>query len=703
MESKRVEAQIGGRTLSLETGKIAKQASGAVLVQYGDSVVLVASVDGPLKFEADFFPLRVDYREMTYAAGKFPGGFFKREGRPTQKEILTSRLMDRPIRPLFPDDYREDVMISGHVLAYDRENDPDMLAMIGASASLAIAPRIPFLGPIGAVRVAKVGDELVLNPTVSQLAESTFNIVVAGSENAITMIEGFADEASEDDILKAITFSEGPIKEIVRIQKELVDMLGVTMPELPAPKECPLLAEVDAKYFDRVMAAHQVIGKFARRDAIAALQAEAVAEYVKEDAQDGPTKGDMGHIFHELERKACRTLIMRDGKREDGRALDTVRPITCEVGLLPMVHGSALFTRGETQALVTCTLGSSMDEQRVDGLEDEIKKKFMLHYNFPGFCVGEAKPPRGPGRREIGHGMLAERSLEAVLPASDVFPYTIRIVSDIMESNGSSSQASVCGGTLCMMDAGVPLRQPVAGVAMGLVSENGETRVLTDICGSEDHFGDMDLKIAGTQNGITGVQMDLKVTGVTEATLREAFEKARDARVHVLRNMLTAIDRPREEVSRYAPRLLLVKLPEDKIGMVIGPGGKTIKGIQESTGASLDIEDDGTLNIACRDAEGAERAREIVLAMIEEPEVGKVYHGKVTGIKDFGAFVEIIPGRDGLVHISEMSDGYVQKVDDICKIGDPMTVKILSVDDQGKIRLSRKAVIQDEGGTESTD
>ena len=700
MEAKRVETRIGGRVLSLETGKVAKQADGSVIVQYGDTVVLVAVVSGPARDDADWFPLRMDYREMTYAAGKFPGGFFKREGRPTHKEILTCRLMDRPIRPLFPEGYLDELMISAVVLSADRENNPDILSMLGASAALVLAPEVPFLGPTGAVRIGKVGDEFVINPAATDLANSPLNLVIAGTEQAVTMLEGDSQETSEEELLQAILFGQNAIKEMCRIQKELAEKAGVRKRAVPPPPENPLIPQFEAKYFDRVSAAHQVRGKFQRRDAIKAVADEAVAEFAKDG---GPSEAHIRAVFDHLERKACRTIILREGRREDGRGLDDVRPITCEVGVLPMVHGSALFTRGETQALVTCTLGTSSDEQRVDGLDDEYKKKFMLHYNFPSFCVGETKPPRGPSRREIGHGSLAERSLEKVLPEVSEFPYTVRIVSDIMESNGSSSQASVCGGTLCMMDAGVPLCQPVAGVSMGLVTEGDQVCILTDICGSEDHYGDMDLKIAGTQNGITAVQMDLKVCGVNEDTLMDAFVKAKRARVHVLKQMLATLDRPRKEISPHAPRLLLVKVPEDKIGAIIGPGGKVIRKMQDDTGASIDIEDDGTVNIACREAEGAEKARLLILRIIEEPEVGKTYLGKVSSIKDFGAFVEILPGRDGLVHVSELSDSFVKNVQDVCKLGEEVLVKILSIDDQGKIRLSRKAALKEKTPEQTKD
>jgi len=694
MSAVKVETRIGRHTLSIEAGKLAKQADGAVLIRYADTVVLVAAVSGENRMPADFFPLRVDYREMTYAAGKFPGGFYKREGRPTQKEILTGRLMDRPIRPLFPEHYIDEVVITATVLAADLVNDPDILSMIGASASLAISRRIPFLGPTGSVRVAKVDGQNIVNPTHEERERATLNLVVAGTEHAITMLEGAAAECSEDDLLQAILTAQGPIREICRLQKELAEKLGVLKPPYPPAPENPLLPQLEARYFDRIMTAHQVRGKFARYQALEQVLDAMVAENVKEG---GPREQDIRALFGKLESKACRMLIM-SGKREDGRAMTDLREIASEVGILPRVHGSALFTRGETQALVTCTLGSSTDEQRVDGLMDEYTKKFMLDYNFPPFSVGEARAPRAPSRREIGHGNLAETALRAVLPPVEQFPYTIRLVSEILESNGSSSQASVCGGTLALMDAGVPIRRPVAGVAMGLVQEAGQIKLLTDINGAEDHYGDMDLKIAGTDAGVTAVQMDLKVEGVKEDTLMDAFLQARAARLHILKLMAAAIEKPRPEISPHAPRLLLVKIPVDKIGAVIGPSGRVIKKIQEETGATIDIADDGAVNIACKSAEGAERARDIIHGLTAEPEVGKTYRGKITGIKEFGVFVEILPGRDGLCHISELSDGYVGKVEDVVKMGDEIVVKLLSVDDQGKIRLSRKAVLREQQG-----
>jgi polyribonucleotide nucleotidyltransferase len=700
MESKKVQIRFGRQELSLESGKIAKQADGSVMVRCGDTVVLVTAVTAAARPDIDFFPLRVDYREMTYAAGKFPGGFFKREGRPTTKEILTGRLMDRPIRPLFPDGFMDEVMITAIVLSADSESDPDILGLIGASASLCLSPKIPFLGPTGAVRIGKLNDDFIINPTPEERAQCSLELVVAGTEDAISMLEGNGQEVSEEDMLQAILTAQQPIRDIIRIQRELAELMGIKKAPYAVKTEDPLLSTIEAKFFDRAMEAHQVSGKFARQNALNAVFSEIAEEFVQPES--GVEASRIKAICEILEKRVCRMLIMQ-GRREDGRGLTDVRDISCEVGILPRVHGSALFTRGETQALVTCTLGTSSDEQRVDGLGEEFKKKFMLDYNFPPFCVGEARPPRSPSRREVGHGNLAETSIRRVLPPVEKFPYTIRVVSDIMESNGSSSQASVCGATLCLMDAGVPLIRPVAGVAMGLVSEDGEVKLLTDICGAEDHFGDMDLKIAGTQNGITGIQMDLKVCGIKEDTLMEAFKEARVARVHILQQMLAAISAPRAEISRHAPRLLLIKIPVDKIGAVIGPGGRIIKKIQEETGADIDISDDGTVNISSRTAESAERARDMVRGLTAEPEVGTVYLGKVTGIKEFGAFVEILPGRDGLAHISELSDGYVKSVDEICKLGDEMLVKLLSIDDQGKIRLSRKAALKERAQKEGGD
>jgi len=699
MSVKRVETRIGRQTLRVETGRMARQAHGAALVQYGDTVVLVTAVVAPLavKYEAGMLPLRVDYREMTYAAGKFPGGFYKREGRPTPKETLTCRLMDRPVRPLFPPGFADEVQVIGVVLSADKQHDPDILAMVGASAALTLAPNIPFLGPLGSVRVGKVNGQLILNPTHSERASGTLDLVVSGTERAVVMLEGTANEASNEEILEAIVFAQGAIREIVRIQRELAAAVGVPQVTVAPPQPDPLLQELEARYFDQIFAASRTPGKAKRQAALQAVYAKILADFAARAAGPSvPTESTLWRIFNELERKAVRMSILQ-GRRADGRGPADLREITCEVAVLPRVHGSALFTRGETQALVTCTLGTVSDEQRVDGLEDEYTKKFMLDYNFPPFSVGEVRPLRAPTRREYGHGHLAEISLKPVLPSHDVFPYTIRVVSDITESNGSSSMASVCGGTLCLMDAGVPIREPVAGVAMGLVTEGDQTVILSDICGEEDHHGDMDLKIAGTQRGITGIQMDLKVEGISEEVLVRAFEQAREARLKILGEMRNAIAKPRPQVSMYAPRLLVMRIDPEKIGLVIGPGGKMVRKIQEDTNSTIEIEDDGTVTISSPSAEGAERARDIIRGMTEEPEVGKTYLGRVTSVKDFGAFVEILPGRDGLVHISELSDSYVKNVSDICKVGDQMLVKIISIDDQNRIRLSRKAALKEKG------
>ena len=697
MEARRVETRVGRHTLSLETGKIARQAHGAVRVQYGDTVVLATAVSAKGRPDLDFFPLTMNYREMTYAAGKIPGGFFKREGRPTHKEVLTARLMDRPCRPLFPASYAEEVQGIAQVLSADQENDPDVLSMVGISGALTLAKDIPFLGPLGAVRVGRVNNEFIINPTHAEREGSALDVVVAGTESGVLMMEGRAAEIREEDLLEGIMFAQHAIGEIVRIQKELAMACGVP-PALEGaePPEHPLRVEVESKFYDRIFEANQVRGKEARRNALNAILDEIVAAYCPPEAGGEPAASEMKALFEKFEKKATRELILTEGRRTDGRGLRDVRPIACEVGVLPRVHGSALFTRGETQALATCTLGTAIDEQRVDGLTEEYRKKFMLDYNFPPFSVGEVRFLRGPSRREMGHGALAERSLGAVLPDVATFPYTIRIVSDILESNGSSSMASVCGGTLCLMDAGVPIKDPVAGIAMGMVSAGGKVCVLSDILGGEDHCGDMDLKLAGTQRGVTGIQMDLKVKVISEETLLDAFLQAKEARVYILREMLNALAEPRPEISRYAPRLVQVKIDPEKIGTIIGPGGKMVRKIQEETEAEINIEDDGTVTIASRSAEGAEKAREMIERLTEEAKVGKVYLGRVSGIKEFGAFVEILPGRDGLVHISELSDSYVESVSAICKVGDEMLVKVISIDDQNRIRLSRKAALKED-------
>jgi polyribonucleotide nucleotidyltransferase len=693
-----VERPLGAGKLILETGKIAKQAHGAVIVRYEDTMTLVAAVEGSAIEGRDFFPLTVDYREKVYAAGKFPGGFIKREGRPTTKETLTSRLIDRPIRPLFPVDYLNEVQVMASVLSADKENDPDVLAMIGASAALHIS-QIPFRMPTGSIRVGRIDGELVILPTHTQLEESDLDLVVSGTRQAITMIEGFAREMNEADMLAAILFAHEAVVQVVELVEELREKMGLPAKELPPAKEPgPLLGELIKKYGDEFRTRKLTAGKLERAAAIRELRAQIVAAYVPEEGDGEYTAGQVTSAFSQMEEKIVRQLIL-EGQRLDGRSAKQIRPLYCEVGLLPRTHGSALFQRGETQSLVTATLGTSSDEQRVDGLIDEYSKKFMLDYNFPPYSVGECKPIRGPGRREIGHGALAERSLKAVIPGVVKFPYTIRLVSDITESNGSSSMASVCGGTLALMDAGVPITDPVAGISIGLVKEGDKFILLTDIMGDEDHFGDMDFKIAGTGRGITGIQLDLKIDGIDAEIIKGTLEQAREGRREILRAMLTStLRKPREEISIHAPRLLTLKINPEKIGALIGPGGKNIKGIQESTGAKIDIEDDGTVYISHSDAAGAEAARLKVEAITEEVRVGKVYDGKVTSIKDFGAFIEILPGRDGLCHISELDDKFVGKVEDVVKVGDRLQVKVIAIDDHDRVKLSRKALLREASG-----
>jgi len=690
----KVERLIGKRTLSIEFGKIAKQADGAALVQYGETVVLAAAVSAPDESEnADFFPLTVDYREKTYAAGKFPGGFFKREGRPTLKEILTMRLIDRPLRPLFPETYLKEVQIMSMVLSADKENDPDILAMIAASAALSVSS-IPFNGPTGSVRVGQINGEFIINPTHTELAQSNIDIVVSGTEDEITMVEASSKEVTEERMVDAIMFGHSFVKEIIQLQKELLAECWKEKQLIPPLKlNNTLFEEIKNKYYSKILEKSNTPGKQNRAIAMKELVNQIVNEYCT-DEEDSPPKKEIKSIFERIETIAVRDQIIKAGKRPDGRSLNDIRPITCEVGILPRTHGSALFTRGETQALVVTTLGTTMDEQKVDTLEEEYSKKFMLDYNFPPFCVGEIKPIRGPGRREVGHGALAERALEAVLPPPNNFPYTIRLVSDVMESNGSSSMATVCGGTLSMMDAGVPVNAHVAGIAMGLVKEADNVCILSDILGTEDHLGDMDFKVAGTKNGVTALQMDIKISGITEKIMRDALAQAKAGRLQILKELEKVIDKPRPDISVYAPRLISIKINPEKIGMIIGPGGKTIKKIQEETGAKIEIEDSGNVIISSITAESAQKAKIWIERMTEEVEVGKTYLGKVLSLKEYGAFVEILPGHDGLLHISELSDSYVEKVEDVVKVGQEILIKVIGIDDQKRVKLSRKAVLK---------
>jgi len=699
----RVERQIGASTLIIASGKLAKQANGAVTVQYGDTVILAASTSGPGREGIDFFPLTVDYREKLYAAGKFPGGFIKREGAPRSKEILTARLIDRPIRPLFPDWYRDEVQVLVGTLSADRQNDPDMLSMIGGSAALFVSD-IPFIGPTGSIRIGRIKGEYVLFPTVHELSQSDLDLVVSCNEQSVLMIEGFGDEIPDDQMAAAIQYAHEQCRIIIQMQHELREKLGLGPKTVPAgPAENPALAVVRERYYTAMRQVKQVVVKLERREATAALLEKVITELVPSEGEAPYTEEQVRAAFYSLEQRAMRDAIL-EGRRADGRGLKDIRSLYCEVSTLPRTHGCAIFARGETQALVTTTLGTASDAQRVDGLADEYTKRFMLDYNMPPFSVGEVRPIRGPGRREIGHGALAERSLKPVVPEPDKFPYTIRVVSDILESNGSSSMASVCGGTLSMMDAGVPIRQPVAGISIGLIKESdGRYVLLTDIIGDEDHYGDMDFKVAGTQNGITGIQLDLKIDGISEEIVRGTLTQAREGRLEILRTMLQCIGQPRDQISRHAPRLIQVRINPDKIGLLIGPGGKNIRKMEEQTGANIEIEDDGTVTVSSINADSAEKAAEQVRLLTEEVQVGKIYNGRVTSIKDFGAFIEILPGKDGLCHISELSDGYVERVDDICKVGDMMQVKVILVDDQDRVKLSRKAVLREQGGGEGGD
>ena len=690
-----VEREFAGRTLSLTTGEMAKQAAGAVLVRYADTVVFVAAQNGPSRPGIDFFPLTCDYRERVAAAGKFPGGFLKREGRPTMKEILTSRLTDRPIRPLFPEGYVEEVQIMANVLASDGVNDPDVLSIIGASAALSLAP-VPFQGPIGAVRVGLIDEAFVLMPTRAELETSRLDLVVAGSKTSVLMIEGFGHQLPEEQMADAIMFAHRAIVELCAMQEELIQKVGCPKFVQPEPAKNPLDAPLREKAYARLQEAKVAGVKKERRGATKELKTALLQEFFPNGADttaDGGTKEQFSAAFGSLESRVVRDLILDKKLRLDGRTLGDLRAVSCDVGMLPRVHGSAVFTRGETQSLATITLGTVRDAQRVDGLFEEVQKKFMLDYYFPSYSVGECRPIRGPGRREIGHGALAERSVQSVIPAEEKFPYTIRVISDIMESNGSSSMASVCSATLALMDAGVPITQPVAGISIGLVKEGNRFELLTDIMGDEDHFGDMDFKVAGTQKGVTGIQLDLKIAGINEEIIRKTLEEARKARIELLKTMLSAIRRPRAEISVNAPRLLRTKIDPSKIGMLIGPGGKTIRAIQEETGATIDISDDGTVMIACDKSEGAEDALARVEAMTEEIKVGRVYNGTVSSVKDFGAFIEIAPGKDGLCHVSELAIGFVKSVDEICRVGDKLQVKVIAIDDQGRVKLSRKAML----------
>jgi len=700
-----VEREIGGRKFSLTTGEIAKQASGAVLVQYGDTVVFVAAQTGPPRPGVDFFPLTIDYRERMAAAGRFAGGFLKREGRPTTRETLTCRLTDRPLRPLFPEGFNDEVQIMANVLACDPENDPDVLSTTGASAALCVAA-VPFNNPIAAVRVGQVDGRFVIMPTQEEMKNSTLDLVVAGSKSSVLMIEGFGQEIPEDKMVEAIMFAHHELVKLCDLQTELMEKAGIAPTSFDAPAANPFTDVLHEKAYNRMRDLKQNPRKLERHAATDELKELLVAEYFPDGAEvdaQGRTRMQFDQAYYALEGKVVRDLLLL-GKRLDGRATDQLREVTCRVGVLPTVHGSALFTRGETQSLATVALGTPRDKQRVDGLFGEVSNRFMLHYYFPPYSVGEVRPIRGPGRREIGHGCLAERSVERVIPNEQRFPYTVRVISDITESNGSSSMASVCSATLSLMDAGVPITQPVAGVSIGLVKETDDKyTLLTDIMGDEDHFGDMDFKVAGTQRGVTGIQLDLKIDGISEPIIRETLQQAFKARRELLKTMLSVIRKPRNEISPHAPRLTQMKIDPEKIGLLIGPGGKTIRAIQEEHKVTIDVQDDGTVTISGLNGPSVDDAVARVEALTEEIKVGRIYEGTVSSVKDFGAFIEIAPGKDGLCHISELSDGYVKSVTDVCRVGDKIEVKVIAVDEQNRVKLSRKAVLAEAHAAERPD
>ena len=690
--------QLGGIEFSIETGKIAKQADGAVIVRYGDTMVLVAAVGSVPREGIDFFPLTVEYREYGYAAGRIPGNYFRREGRPSEKETLTSRLIDRPIRPLFKEGYNSETQVVALVLSADENYDSDVLSITGASAALYLSD-IPFETPIAGVRVGLIEDRFIVNPTYDQIRESSLNLIVAGSEEAIVMVEAGAKEVTEDVMVEALMFGHNEIKKLCRLQKEMYQKLGVTKREVVKPElDAEMLAEIEGRITEDLRDALDT-GKHGKLESYAMvdkLKETTVSAYPEEEVEK---RKMAGKIFDHLKEKVFREDILNRRHRPDGRRFSEIRPISIDVGWLPRAHGSALFTRGETQAIVTATLGTSEDIQYMDDLEKgEVKRRFMLAYNFPPFSVGETGRVGSPGRREIGHGALARRALEPMLPAEDEFPYILRIVSDITESNGSSSMASVCGGTLALMDAGVPMKAPVAGVAMGLVMEGNKYAILTDIAGAEDHYGDMDFKVTGTRNGITALQMDIKVTGINARILADALQQAQAGRFYILDKMDAVLAAPREEISQYAPRILSIQIPVDKIREVIGPGGKVIRGLVEKTGCKIDVEDTGRINIASANLEKAEAARRAIEEITAVPEVNKTYLGTVQRIADFGAFVEILPGTDGLLHVSEIADYRVANVRDELTEGQQLLVKVINVDPSGKIRLSRKAVLRDERG-----
>ena len=691
----RIEIEVREKGLSFETGKMARQADGSVVAQYGDTVILATAVSSKTPREGiDFFPLTIDYQEKTYSAGKIPGGFFKREGRPTEKEVLTSRLIDRPVRPLFPKGFACETQGIVSVLSYGDENIADLLGITAMSAALHISD-IPFDGPVGAVRIGRISGSFVINPDLREAEECDINLVVAGTEEAVAMVEGSAQEMSETDLLEAIDIAHREIKRLCQAQNEFRAKAGKPKRTVVAPvTDVALEKTVRDMALGKIKEAIVIPDKMLRQSALDEIRKGIIEQLNTEEKN---ISAEVSAVFHDIEKQLVRNMILNDNIRADGRSPEQIRQITAEVGILPRTHGSALFIRGETQCLAVVTLGTSDDEQRIDSLEGETSKTFMLHYNFPPFSVGEVKPLRSPGRREIGHGILAERSLKAVMPQKTEFPYTVRIVSDILESNGSSSMATVCGGTLALMDAGVPIKSPVAGIAMGLIKEGDRFVVLTDILGLEDHLGDMDFKVTGTENGICAFQMDTKIGGIPRGVMEKALEQARQGRVFILGKMKETLEGPRSDLSMHAPRIYTMHIKTEKIRDVIGTGGKVIRGIIEQTGVKIDIDDSGLINIAAADGEAAQKAIDIINNITAEAEIGKIYHGKVKRIMDFGAFVEIIPGTEGLVHISQLDDKRVAQVTDVVKEGDEVLVKVIEIDKMGRIRLSRKEAMREKG------
>jgi len=691
-----VDMQLGGRPFSLETGRLAKQANGAVVVRYGETVVLSTVTASSEPKDLDFFPLTVNYEERLYAVGKIPGGFIKREGRPSEKAILASRLTDRPIRPLFPEGFRNDIQIVNLVLSVDQDCSPEIAAMIGTSAALSIS-NVPFSGPVGGVIVGRINGEFIVNPTQEQEVISDLYVVVAGTRDAIMMVEAEANEVSETDMLEAIMFGHDEIKKIVDTIDRLVEVAGQPKMEVKLHSvDADVEAAVKSYAQDRLVEAVRIAEKHARQEAIDAINAETVEHFTGVYAEAPEKLGDVKEVLYDIVKNEVRRLITHDKVRPDGRGLSEIRPISSDTAILPRTHGSGLFTRGQTQALSVCTLGPLGEVQILDGISPQESKRFMHHYNFPPFSVGEARPLRPPGRREIGHGALGERALLKVLPSEVEFPYTIRLVSEVLESNGSTSQASICASTLAMMDAGVPIKAPVAGVAMGLIKDGDHTSILTDIQGMEDHLGDMDFKVAGTSAGITAIQMDIKIDGIDRSILTEALDQAKEGRMFILGKMLETITEPRKELSKYAPKILSLKINPDKIRDVIGSGGKIINKIIEDTGVKIDIEQDGTVYIASTDEAANQRARAIIEGIVREVVVGEVYTGTVKRIEKFGCFVEILPNKDGLIHISQLANERVAKVEDVVNIGDQIEVKVTEIDNMGRINLSRKALLNSE-------